>query len=84
MEMIVQVLGSLFHPLALGVNIFGVVLGIIFGAMPGLNGVVGVALLLPLTYGLSPANGLMMLGGLYMGATYASTLHSTFSEKQEL
>ncbi len=25
MEMIVQVLGSLFHPLALGVNIFGVV-----------------------------------------------------------
>ena len=74
MEMIVQVLGSLFHPLALGVNIFGVVLGIIFGAMPGLNGVVGVALLLPLTYGLSPANGLMMLGGLYMGATYGGSI----------
>lgn len=72
--MILQVLGDLFHPLALLVNVFGVVLGIFFGAMPGLNGVVGVALLLPLTYGLSPANGLMMLGGLYMGATYGGSI----------
>ena len=47
--------------------------------MPGLNGVVGVALLLPLTYGLSPANGLMMLGGLYMGATYGVPAGATIT-----
>lgn len=74
MDMVLQVLEGVFSPLALLINILGVVLGIFFGAMPGLNGVVGVALLLPLTYGLSPSYGLMMLGGLYMGATYGGSI----------
>ncbi len=67
-------LASVLMPQALLINILGVVLGIIFGALPGLNGVVGVALLLPITYGMSPAHGLVMLGGLYMGATYGGSI----------
>ena len=49
-------------------------MGIIFGALPGLNGVVGVALLLPLTYSMAPEYGLIMLSGLYMGATYGGSV----------
>lgn len=52
-------------PMGILVNVTGVILGIIFGALPGLNGVVGVALLLPVTYGMPPAYGLIMLGGLF-------------------
>ncbi|MDE6929195.1 MAG: tripartite tricarboxylate transporter permease, partial [Lachnospiraceae bacterium] len=61
-------------PMGILINVTGVILGIIFGALPGLNGVVGVALLLPVTYGMPPAYGLIMLGGLYMGSTYGGSV----------
>lgn len=74
MNIILNALGTSFSPFALLLNIIGVGLGIVFGAMPGLNGVVGVALLLPITYSLSPGLGLLMLGGLYMGSTYGGSI----------
>lgn len=74
MNIILDAFGTSITPFALLLNIIGVGLGIVFGAMPGLNGVVGVALLLPITYGLSPGLGLLMLGGLYMGSTYGGSI----------
>jgi len=74
MNMIINALHIIISPMALLLNLLGVVLGIVFRAMPGLNGVVGVALLLPITYGMAPAYGLIMLGGLYMGATYGGSI----------
>lgn len=74
MEMMIEVLQAVFTPYSLLINALGVLLGIFFGAMPGLNGVVGVALLLPLTYGMPAAQGLIMLSGLYMGATYGGSI----------
>lgn len=65
-----QLLGaaiSSFSPQCLLFNIIGVVIGIVFGAFPGLNGVVGIALLMPLTYGTDPVVGITMLAGIYMG-----------------
>ena len=44
MSYILSALASVFSPMGLLMNLVGVVLGIIFGALPGLNGVVGVAL----------------------------------------
>lgn len=55
-------------------NLVGVIVGIIFGAFPGLNGVVGVALLMPLTYGMDPIHGITMLAGIYMGSTYGGSI----------
>ena len=63
-----------FSPICLLFNFIGVVLGIIFGALPGLNSVVGVALLIPVTYGMDPSIALIMLAGLYMGATYGGSI----------
>lgn len=74
MQVVASALMMVLSPMGLLVNVAGVVLGIIFGAMPGLNGVVGVALLLPLTYGMLPEFGLIMLSGLYMGSTYGGSI----------
>lgn len=74
MEVFFDSLLSAFSPMGILINIMGVSLGIAFGALPGLNGVVGVALLLPITYGMSPEHGLVMLGGLYMGSTYGGSV----------
>lgn len=48
--------------------------GIILGAIPGLNGSIGVSLMLPFTFGISPVHGLLLLGGIYMGATYGGSI----------
>src|ERR1700722_12952408 len=45
----------------------GMVIGVIFGAIPGLGGATALALLMPLTYGLEPFTALALSGGV-MGA----------------
>jgi len=52
----------------LGFLAVGVVLGAIFGALPGLTATMGVAVLTPLTFWVSPEQGLAMLLGIYCGA----------------
>ncbi|PLW77808.1 tripartite tricarboxylate transporter permease [Cohaesibacter celericrescens] len=46
---------------------FGVVVGIIFGAIPGMTATMAVAVCLPMTYALDLTNGLALLLGLYVG-----------------
>src|SRR5277367_1480651 len=45
----------------------GMVIGLVFGAIPGLGGATALALLMPLTYGLEPFTALALAGGV-MGA----------------
>lgn len=47
----------------------GVFMGIIIGAIPGLTVTMGVALFLPLTFGMEPVAALSLLVGLYIGGT---------------
>ena len=54
--------------------IFGTFMGIIFGSMPGLTATMGLALLVPFTFGMEPAAGLIMLAGIYVGAMYADAI----------
>ena len=42
---------------AIGFLMFGIVLGIYFGAVPGLSGLTGMAILLPFTFGMEPVAG---------------------------
>ena len=51
----------------------GVLVGTIVGILPGLGSITAVALLLPLTFGLSPLSGLIMLCGVYFGSQYGSS-----------
>lgn len=47
----------------------GTMLGIVFGAIPGITVTMGIALFLPLTFSMDPINGLALLCGLYIGGT---------------
>ncbi len=59
---------------ALLANLLGVALGIVFGTLPGLTAVMGVALLIPLTFGLPPVVAFSSLLGMYCGAIYAGSI----------
>ena len=61
-------------PGALLANAIGVVLGIVFGALPGLTATMGVALLIPLTFGMPPVEAFSALLGMFCGAIYGGCI----------
>ena len=67
-------LTTAFLPMNLLAALGGTVLGICFGAMPGLSATMGIAVLIPVSYGMSPATGLILLAGVYVGATYGGSI----------
>jgi len=58
--------------LALG----GAFAGTFIGALPGIGSTSGVALLLPLTFGLDPTSAIILLAGVYYGSMYGGTITS--------
>jgi len=52
----------------------GTLLGIIVGALPGLTVTMAVSILVPLTYKLEPAAGILMLLGVYCGGNYGGSI----------
>lgn len=64
----------LSHPLTFVFIAVGMIWGIAFGALPGLTGVVGVALLIPFTFGFGPIEGLLLLGSVYVGSTFGGSI----------
>ena len=61
-------------PSVLVSNFIGTAVGIIIGALPGLTSTMGVALAVPLTYGMAPASGFAMLCGIYCGSVYGGAI----------
>lgn len=61
-------LGNLFY------LVLGVTGGIVIGALPGLTATMGVAILLPFTFGMDAVTGLIMLVGIYIGAIYGGSI----------
>ncbi|SHN07419.1 tripartite tricarboxylate transporter permease [Roseibium suaedae] len=57
-------------PLNLGLALVGVILGTVIGALPGLSATMAVAVLVPFTFTMDPAAGLIALGAIYTGAIY--------------
>lgn len=58
---------EIMNPLCIALIAGGVLLGIVFGSIPGLSATMAVALCLPMTYGMEPINGMALLLGLYIG-----------------
>ena len=54
----------------------GCLWGTIVGVLPGLGPLAGMTLLLPLTFGLDPAIGIIMLTGIFYGAMYGGSTTS--------
>ena len=75
---------SLLNNLALGFSValtpinllyclVGVLLGTLIGVLPGIGPVATIAMLLPVTFSLSPITALIMLAGIYYGAQYGGS-----------
>ena len=64
------------HPTNLLVLFGGVLMGIMFGAMPGLTSTLGVALLTTLTYGMETSTAFIALMAVYVGGTYGGSYAS--------
>ena len=54
----------------------GIVLGVLIGVLPGLGGANGVAILLPLTFSMSPTSAIIMLSCIYWGALFGGAITS--------
>ncbi|WP_117232639.1 tripartite tricarboxylate transporter permease [Vibrio maerlii] len=73
-EHLINGLLTAFSPAVFPVLIFGVVGGIVLGALPGLTATMGVAILLPFTFGMEPTAALVMLIGVYIGGIYGGSI----------
>ena len=76
-------IGNLMHgfatvlePYNIGVMVIGILLGVIIGVLPGLGGANGVAILLPLTFSMSPTSAIIMLSCIYWGALFGGAITS--------
>ena len=63
-------------PLNILILLSSVMMGIMFGAMPGLTSTLGVALLTALTYGMDTATAMLCLLAIYVGGTYGGSYAS--------
>jgi putative tricarboxylic transport membrane protein len=76
-------LNALFHgfsivltPMNAGLMMVGIILGVLIGVLPGLGGANGVAILLPLTFSMSPTSAIIMLSCIYWGALFGGAITS--------
>ena len=67
MEMFLTVFSALFDPSNVLIIIGGTLLGIVFGAVPGLSATTGIALMLPVSFSMSSVTGILFLGAIYVG-----------------
>ncbi len=71
-----QGFGVALMPMNLFWCFLGCFLGTIVGVLPGLGPAATIAMLLPLTFGMDPASGIIMLSGIYFGAKYGGSTTS--------
>jgi putative tricarboxylic transport membrane protein len=54
----------------------GVFLGTVIGVLPGIGPMTGIALLIPITFGLEPSSAIILMAGIYYGAMYGGSTTS--------
>lgn len=74
LELLAGGFASAFTLEAMTAMAIGVMLGTVFGAMPGLSATTGMALMLPICFKLDLTVGLLMLAGIYCGALYGGSI----------
>jgi putative tricarboxylic transport membrane protein len=79
MEALSSLLGGfavILTPANIGLMFVGIILGVLIGVLPGLGGANGVAILLPLTFSMSPTSAIVMLSCIYWGALFGGAITS--------
>ena len=67
MEMFMTVFSEMLNPANFLIIVGGTILGIIFGAVPGLSATTGIALMLPVSFSMTSTTGILFLGSIYVG-----------------
>jgi len=68
--------GVALSPINLLYCFIGVFTGTLIGVLPGIGPVGAISLLLPITFGITPASAIIMLAGIYYGAQYGGSTTS--------
>lgn len=75
--MVLQALATVFSFEGISAIVIGTIFGMIMGALPGLSATMGVAMLTPVTYAMSPMAGISMLAAVYTSAIYGGSITAT-------
>ncbi len=67
-------LSELAHFMPLLMILVGVIVGIMVGVLPGLSPSIGVALMLPATFGMDPMSALVLLTSVYLSSNYGGSI----------
>jgi len=73
-EILQALLTALTDPMALGLSVIGVLLGIVLGALPGVSSTMSLAVLLPMSFTMSPMHGMMFLMGIFSASVYGGSI----------
>lgn len=68
--------GDILSPMNLLFALIGVTVGTAVGVLPGIGPAMTVALLLPITYGLEPVQGMILFAGIFYGGMYGGSTTS--------
>lgn len=74
MDTVLIGLSNVFTLQAMAVLLIGTIAGMIIGALPGLSSTMGVALVIPITFSMSPENSLILLGAVYVSSVYGGSV----------
>lgn len=67
----------LLNPVAWLLLFGSTLMGLIFGAIPGLTATLGVALILPVTFNMAPLEAMLVMGGVYIGGISGGLVSAT-------
>jgi putative tricarboxylic transport membrane protein len=73
-ELLLSSMARVFHPHNILFILSGAIGGVLIGCIPGLTSTMGIALLIPFTYGLSIVPSIGMLLGIFCGAMYGGSI----------
>ncbi len=65
-----------FQPMNLLFCLIGCMLGTLIGVLPGVGAPTGVALLIPISFGMNPVSAIIMMAGIYYGCMYGGSTTS--------
>jgi putative tricarboxylic transport membrane protein len=75
-NLLLQGFAVVLTPINILLMVVGIVLGVLIGVLPGLGGANGVAILLPLTFTMTPTSAIIMLSCIYWGALFGGAITS--------
>ncbi|MDH3660988.1 MAG: tripartite tricarboxylate transporter permease [Alphaproteobacteria bacterium] len=73
-DLVAALIAASTDPTMLGLCLFGVVVGLVFGALPGVSSTMSLAVMLPLTFGMSTPGAMMLMLGVFFSSVYAGSV----------